>query len=137
MKTPHAFHRYFRFEIRRNYSGMSADREVVRDGSRESLPREKELRASSKVIRDRERMQRFLDRKRYESEEPEWFSGKKFFVSEITWAVLLSAVFSMEGRGSSVRSDSHTRVRRSSRRNLRFRMRHPVPKMPFNCCFAC
>ncbi|KAL0266371.1 UNVERIFIED_CONTAM: hypothetical protein PYX00_008932 [Menopon gallinae] len=62
-----------RFEVRRNYCGMSAEREVVRDGSRESLPREKELRADSRA---RDRMQRFMaDRRRYESEEPEWFSG--------------------------------------------------------------
>lgn len=62
--------------MRRNYSGLSMEREVVRDVSRESLPREKELRGDPRV-RERDRMQRYPnDRRRYEAEEPEWFSGE-------------------------------------------------------------
>lgn len=56
----------------RNYSGLSAERELIRDASRESLPREKDLRT-----RERERMQRYQgDRRRYEAEEPEWYSSR-------------------------------------------------------------
>lgn len=61
--------------MRRNYSGLSMDRELIRDVSRESLSRDKEMRADGR--RDRDRMQRYSNdrNRRFEAEEPEWFSG--------------------------------------------------------------
>lgn len=62
--------------MRRNYSGLSMDRELIRDVSRESLSRDKEMRTDARG-RDRDRMQRYSNdrNRRYEAEEPEWFSG--------------------------------------------------------------
>ena len=63
--------------MRRNYSGMTSEREVVRDVSRESLSRDKDIRSDPRV-RDRDRLlpRYSIDRRRFEAEEPEWFSGK-------------------------------------------------------------
>ncbi|EEB20270.1 eukaryotic translation initiation factor 4E transporter, putative [Pediculus humanus corporis] len=52
------------------------DGEVVRDVSRESLSRDKDIRSDPRV-RDRDRLlpRYSIDRRRFEAEEPEWFSG--------------------------------------------------------------
>lgn len=91
------FFPFLRFDIRRNYSGISMDREVMRDVSRESLQRDKDLRSDVRAARDRDRMQRFSnDRRRFENEEPEWFSG---LYREIYGKKILSLRIGGEGRG--------------------------------------
>ncbi|KAK6621246.1 hypothetical protein RUM43_011552 [Polyplax serrata] len=67
-----------RFDLRRNYSSMSTERELVRDVSRESLSRDKDMRSDPRA-RDRDRLvpRYSMDRRRFEAEEPEWFSGER------------------------------------------------------------
>lgn len=74
-----------RFDLRRNYPGMSAERELVRDVSRESLSREKDMRPDPRV-RDRDRLlpRYSIDRRRFEAEEPEWFSGEKLLSEDVS-----------------------------------------------------